>query len=141
MFVAWAVATPTAAYTRSIAMGTPVVTAKLAALADATIEAAINEAALSYTQLANWGAKQTQVIALHALHILAISGALGTGQEGPVTSASAGGVSQSVGVNAVDLEGGLDRSTRWGRRALAILKGKAPSGRVSRAGTGYSPWL
>ena len=133
-------ALPSPAYTRSIALSSAAVKAKLAALDDDEIQVAIDEAAEVYTQLPTWP-KYTKVVALHALHILAVSGALGGGLVGQVTSASAGGISQSVGLQAVAVEGGLDLSTRWGQRAMALLRGKAPNLRVARAGTGYSPFL
>jgi len=56
-----------------------------------------------------------------------------------VTSAGAGGVSQSVAVSSVTLEGDLDTSTPWGRRALKLLKGRTPSIRAARGG--YSPYV
>ena len=131
-------AIPSAAYTRSIAFGTASVKAKLAALSEAEIDLAIEEAALPYTAITSW-TKHTQVVALHALHILATSGAFGAPAIGPVTSAGAGGVSQSVAVSSVTLEGNLDTSTPWGRRALKLLKGRTPSIRAARGG--YSPYV
>lgn len=134
-------ATPTPSFVRSIALAGAAVTAALAALPDATIQVAIDEAALNYTQLVAWSLHE-QVVALHALHILGTSGALAPAfKPGPVTSASAGGISQTVGVSAVEAAGGLDLRTPWGERAIGLLKRKPPSIRAARAGTGFSPFL
>lgn len=134
-------AVPTVAYTTSkaVTLAAPALQTKIDALDAEIVQGAIDEAAALYAQMVAWK-NHTKLVALVALHLLGKSGALGGGlQVGPVISASAGGVSQSVGVQAVVPGLGPDMTTPWGQRALTLLKGSPPSARVGRGG--FSPWL
>ena len=129
---------PSPAYVRAVALGGVEIDTILAALPDASIEVAVTEAARHYTSRTTW-TQHELVVALHALHILALSGALGPAiAKGPVISAGAGGVSMSVGVSAVTPGDGLDLRTPWGARALSLLRTEPVPGRMARGG--YSPF-
>lgn len=109
-------AIPTAAQTRAISLSS-----EFDAVPDATIDSALEEVALQYTGITG-EPEHTRIVALHACHLLRLAG-LGSsgGAGGPVSSASAGAVSVSYAVAAVDPAAALDFRTPYGERALALL--------------------
>jgi hypothetical protein len=133
------VPTPSPAYARAIALGTPLQQAALTALADATIQTALDQAALYFTRWTAW-AKYGDLVCLTALHMLAFGALAAVVPQGPVTSASAGGISQSAAVQAVAIQAGLDLRTPWGERAIRLLAGLPPPMRAARVGTGHRPY-
>ena len=108
--------TPTASQTRAISLSS-----EFDAVADATIDAAVEEAGLHYTGLTG-EPEHTKIVALHACHLLKLVGlGSGGGLGGPVSSASAGAVSVGSASAAVAPSAGLDMRTPYGERALSLL--------------------
>ena len=130
---------PTPAYARAIALGTAFQQAAINALPDDTLQTALDQAALYFGRWTAW-AKYGDVVCLTALHMLAFGPLAAVVPQGPITSAAAGGISQSAAVQAIAVQAGLDMRTPWGERALRLLAGLPPPMRVARVGTGYRPY-
>lgn len=123
-------ATPTAAQVRTISLSSA-----FDAVPDATVDEAVRQVLQMYAAIA-LEPEHTDIVALTACHWLALLGYATGFNVGPVTSASAGGVSASFGVGAVVVDFALDATTPWGQRALALLRTLPPTVQ----GGGGSPW-
>ena len=127
-------AIPTAAQVRTISLSSvfdaPDIT-------DAQIDEAVRQVAQMYLSITS-EPEHTDILALHACHILVITGLVpDVGPSGPVASATAGSVSASFAVTAKATGTGLDDSTPWGARAMDMLRRLPPTPRSG----GWSPWV
>lgn len=124
-------ATPTASEVRTISLSS-----EFDSTPDATINQAVVEAGRQYTGLVS-EPEHTEIVALHACHLLRLMEAgSGGGAGGPVSSATAGAVSVGFAVAAVSPSAGVDFRTPYGERCLGLLAGLGPG---LRAG-GWTPW-
>lgn len=120
-------ALPTPQFVRDLSLS-----GQFAALSDTQIGRAIDEAALHYGSIAG-EAEYEQIVGLHAAHILASQAAAEQGgNQGPLSSVSLGPASKSFAVKAIDLGGGADLSTPYGRRLVGLLATLLPAVRTPR---------
>lgn len=113
-------AIPSAAQVRTYSLS-----AVFDAVPDAKIDVAVALAARRYAARTA-EPSHTEVVALTAAHLLWAQGALAGADPppgGPVTSASAGGVSASFAVVAPGGDAGDLATSPWGRSALELLDG------------------